>query len=77
MAYANQSQVTIIGPNTSGIMTPGECELGIMPANIFKPGSIGVISRSGTLTYEIAAGLTAKGLGNQPVSVSAVTLSLA
>ncbi len=63
MAYANRSQVTIIGPNTSGIMAPGECKLGIMPANIFKPGSIGVISRSGTLTYEIAAGLTAKGLG--------------
>jgi len=63
MAYANQSQVTIIGPNTPGIITPGECKLGIMPANIFKSGSVGVISRSGTLTYEIAAGLTANGLG--------------
>jgi succinyl-CoA synthetase alpha subunit len=63
MAYAAQSQVTIIGPNTPGIITPGECKLGIMPANIFIPGSVGLVSRSGTLTYEIAAGLTTHGLG--------------
>ncbi len=63
MGYANRSQVTIIGPNTPGIITPTVCKLGIMPADVFAPGSIGVASRSGTLTYEIAAGLTAKGLG--------------
>lgn len=63
MALAAQAQVTIIGPNTPGVITPGECKLGIMPSNIFAPGSVGLVSRSGTLTYEVAAGITAKGLG--------------
>jgi len=63
MAYARQVEATIIGPNTPGIITPGESKLGIMPAHIFKPGSIGMVSRSGTLTYEIVAGLTRKNLG--------------
>jgi succinyl-CoA synthetase alpha subunit len=63
MWYAAQSQVTVIGPNTPGIITPGECKLGIMPADVFTSGSVGVVSRSGTLTYEIAAGLTANGFG--------------
>jgi succinyl-CoA synthetase alpha subunit len=63
MRCAKQANATIIGPNTPGIITPGKSKLGIMPAHIFKPGSIGMISRSGTLTYEIAAGLTRKNLG--------------
>lgn len=63
MAHARRSQVTIIGPNTPGIISPGECKVGIMPAAVFKPGSVGLVSRSGTLTYEIADSLTSKGLG--------------
>jgi succinyl-CoA synthetase alpha subunit len=63
MAQANRSQVTVIGPNTPGIIVPDECKLGIMPAEVFSPGSIGVVSRSGTLTYEIAENLTRMGFG--------------
>lgn len=63
MAYAKQQGVTVIGPNTPGVITPGECKLGIMPAHIFKHGVVGIASRSGTLTYEIAAELTKHGLG--------------
>ncbi len=63
MARAKQHGATVIGPNTPGIITPGECKLGVMPAHVFKPGIVGVVSRSGTLTYEIAAGISAKGLG--------------
>jgi len=63
MAKAREKGTTIIGPNTPGIITPNECKLGIMPAHIFKPGVVGIASRSGTLTYEIAAGLTNAGLG--------------
>lgn len=63
MTYAKQAKATIIGPNTPGILTPRECKLGIMPAHIFKPGKIGMVSRSGTLTYEIATNLTKSDLG--------------
>jgi succinyl-CoA synthetase alpha subunit len=63
MAYAKELKATIIGPNTPGIITPGESKLGIMPAHIFKPGGVGMVSRSGTLTYEIAASLTRRNLG--------------
>jgi succinyl-CoA synthetase alpha subunit len=62
-ARAKQHDATVIGPNTPGIITPGECKLGVMPTHVFKPGIVGVVSRSGTLTYEIAAGISAKGLG--------------
>jgi len=63
VATVRQKGITLIGPNTPGIITPGECKLGIMPAQVFAKGVVGLVSRSGTLTYEIAAGLTKSGLG--------------
>lgn len=66
-AAARKKGCVVVGPNTAGLVTVGECKLGIMPNHIFKKGKVGVVSRSGTLTYEIVDELTKSGLGESTV----------
>jgi succinyl-CoA synthetase alpha subunit len=63
LAYARERNAVIVGPNTPGVITPGESKLGIMPGDVFSPGNVGLASRSGTLTYEISQSLTHAGIG--------------
>jgi succinyl-CoA synthetase alpha subunit len=64
---AKQNDVILIGPNCPGVMSPGKSHLGIMPADVFRQGSVGIVSRSGTLTYQIAYNISNLGLGQSTV----------
>jgi len=67
MAFARQRGTVVVGPNTFGIISPGKIKLGIMPAVAYTPGPVGIVARSGTLSYEIASALTRAGLGQTTV----------
>ena len=66
-AYVDARGVTLVGPNCPGVLSPGKANVGIIPAEIFAAGSIGLVSRSGTLTYQIGHELTQLGLGNSTI----------
>jgi len=65
--YIRPKGVTMIGPNCPGVLSPGKANVGIIPAEVFRPGSIGLVSRSGTLTYQIGHELAQRGLGNSTI----------
>ncbi len=65
--YVRPKGVTLIGPNCPGVLSPGKANVGIIPAEVFKAGSIGLVSRSGTLTYQIGYEVAQRGLGNSTI----------
>lgn len=67
LGEAKKKHVTIVGPNCPGVLLPGVAKLGIIPAQLGKAGSVGIVSRSGTITYEVAAGISAKDMGQRYV----------